>query len=103
MQVGALEVAMKRSQRTANESPRPADVTTTGNQERQAGLPSLDDSVIEFEKVARRAYERYEARGRQAGRDMEDWLEAERELRQSASSTDTRGGASDGSTARINQ
>ena len=31
--------------------------------------------------VARRAYQRFEERGYEHGRDMEDWLEAERELR----------------------
>jgi hypothetical protein len=33
------------------------------------------------ELVARRAYENWEARGRPAGTDREDWFEAERELR----------------------
>ena len=94
---------MNRSQKTATESPRPADITTTGDQQGATGLPNLDDSVMEFDQVAKRAYERYEARGREDGRDMDDWLEAERELRQSASSTDTRGRAADGSTARIKQ
>jgi len=30
--------------------------------------------------IAQRAYELYEQRGRQDGRDLEDWLKAEREL-----------------------
>ena len=30
--------------------------------------------------IARRAYERYEERGRQPGHDLDDWLEAEREI-----------------------
>jgi hypothetical protein len=94
---------MKRSQQTASDSPRPADVTTSGDQERAAELPRLDDQPIEFDRVAQRAYERYEARGRQDGGDMDDWLEAERELRQSASPGDTRGRASDGAAARIKQ
>lgn len=33
------------------------------------------------EQIARRAYEIYEQRGREDGRDMEDWLAAEGELR----------------------
>ena len=37
------------------------------------------------ERVARRAYERWELRGREDGRDQEDWFEAERELEQGAS------------------
>ena len=32
------------------------------------------------EEIARRAYEIFVARGQGAGRDMEDWLQAEREL-----------------------
>ena len=39
------------------------------------------------EKVRRRAYELYEQRGREHGRDVEDWLEAEAEL--SAMKTET--------------
>ena len=32
--------------------------------------------------IARRAYQLYEERGGEHGRDLEDWFEAERELRQ---------------------
>ena len=32
------------------------------------------------ELIAARAYARYEERGREQGHDLEDWLEAEREL-----------------------
>ncbi len=34
------------------------------------------------DEIARRAYQLYEARGGGHGRDVEDWLQAERELRQ---------------------
>jgi len=34
------------------------------------------------ERIARRAYERFEARGREHGHDQEDWFEAEREARE---------------------
>ena len=37
------------------------------------------ESVENF--VRRRAYELFESRGRQPGRDVEDWLEAEREVK----------------------
>jgi hypothetical protein len=37
-------------------------------------------SRIDPEAIARRAHELYERRGREHGRDREDWLEAEREL-----------------------
>jgi hypothetical protein len=36
---------------------------------------------IDSEQVARRAYERFEARGGEHGRDQEDWFGAEEELR----------------------
>lgn len=36
---------------------------------------------ITHEAIAQRAYEHFLARGRQHGRDMEDWLSAEKELR----------------------
>jgi hypothetical protein len=31
--------------------------------------------------IARRAYDRYVARGREHGHDLEDWIQAERELK----------------------
>jgi len=35
---------------------------------------------IPDEDIAKRAFEIYEARGRQTGHDVEDWLQAEQEL-----------------------
>ena len=35
---------------------------------------------IPDEDIAKRAFELYEARGRQNGHDVEDWLQAEQEL-----------------------
>ena len=43
---------------------------------KRKAAPSVADEVI-----ARRAFEFYCARGGEHGRDMEDWLQAERELR----------------------
>ena len=37
-------------------------------------------ATIDRERIANRAYERYMARGGVDGQDLEDWLEAEREL-----------------------
>lgn len=34
----------------------------------------------DHDDVARRAYRRYEARGHEHGRDVDDWLDAEREI-----------------------
>jgi hypothetical protein len=43
--------------------------------------PAVSDSDI-----SRRAYERFLDRGAEHGHDLDDWLEAERELRQSPTS-----------------
>ena len=37
-----------------------------------------------YERIAQRAYELYEQRGGQAGSELEDWLQAEREVRSTA-------------------
>jgi len=37
-------------------------------------------SAIDQDLVAQRAYERYQQRGSEHGRDQQDWFEAEREL-----------------------
>ena len=44
-------------------------------------------AVFDRERVASRAYELYIARGRQHGRALEDWLEAEQELLQASRRT----------------
>ena len=36
------------------------------------------------ERVARRAYERFQLRGSEHGHDQEDWFEAERELKEAS-------------------
>ena len=38
-------------------------------------------TVIQEEDIARRAFELYQARGCQNGYDLEDWLQAEQELK----------------------
>jgi len=43
----------------------------------QAGPPG---NVARDEEIKRRAYEIYLGRGEQPGRDLDDWLQAEREL-----------------------
>lgn len=44
-----------------------------------SGIPSRE--TITSDDVARRAYDLYLARGRADGHDVDDWLEAERELK----------------------
>jgi hypothetical protein len=62
-------------------SPRPADVSSAREQPRDESVrPRSTDTRPDADRIAQRAYERYEARGREDGRDQEDWFEAEREL-----------------------
>jgi hypothetical protein len=58
--------AEKRRQSTANEPTR---------------AQAREHRDLDSEQVARRAYERFEARGGEHGRDQEDWFSAEQELR----------------------
>ncbi len=41
---------------------------------------TLLEKILE-EKIRRRAYELYEARGCKSGKELEDWLQAEAEIR----------------------
>lgn len=41
---------------------------------------AFKQAAADHADIAQRAYELYEQRGRQDGRDLEDWLKAEREL-----------------------
>jgi hypothetical protein len=58
-----------------NESP-PAQATST---QAEKGEASVGTSTRD-EEISRRAYEIYLERGQQPGRDLDDWLQAEREL-----------------------
>ena len=61
---------------------RPAtkrEAATAGAQRQRKNAPSR--STVTDADIARRAYERYLARGGGPGHDVEDWLDAERELR----------------------
>lgn len=46
------------------------------------------DSERDRDEIARRAYRRYEERGRADGNDQADWYEAEREAREEARPAD---------------
>jgi hypothetical protein len=66
-------------------SPRSADVSSArARREERRTQPSFTESRSD-DRIAQRAYERYEARGREDGRDQEDWFEAERELQRVSS------------------
>jgi len=51
-------------------------------EEGTSGAEGTSSRVVEREDIARRAYERFEDRGREAGHDVEDWLQAENDLQQ---------------------
>ncbi|MCI0455274.1 MAG: DUF2934 domain-containing protein [Candidatus Dadabacteria bacterium] len=44
---------------------------------RRGGKPKLDDKAL-YEMIEKKAYELYEERGGEHGKEMDDWLEAER-------------------------
>jgi len=49
----------------------------------RAGESTVSELRLSHDEIARRAYEVYLARDAAPGRDLEDWLQAERELRSS--------------------
>lgn len=61
-------------------SRRHSDTAQQGRGPSQVSLGAPEPS-LGSDQVARRAYERFEARGGEHGRDLEDWFEAEREVR----------------------
>jgi hypothetical protein len=66
--------------------PEGAEVAATSQQEpgvQAQPANSLEHGADRGESIARRAYERFEMRGREHGRDQDDWLAAEEELNNS--------------------
>lgn len=43
-------------------------------------VPELEFVDVRIERIATRAYELYEARGGEHGQDLDDWLQAERQI-----------------------
>ena len=67
---------MARTNKPANgasDSPKPARMSKKGN--------GATDDIKSPDAVARRAYEIYQNRGGNDGADLDDWLEAERQLK----------------------
>ena len=62
-----------------NSKTKPADAAAAVSGSTRPG-PNGSAPVTDAD-VARRAYELYLARGREPGHDIEDWLQAERDLR----------------------
>ena len=58
------------------QTPRSKTMATADDRGREIVVPAVTDA-----DVARRAYDVYLARGQEDGHDVEDWLQAERELR----------------------
>jgi len=56
--------------------------TSKSSQKVEQASPAIQVSKADrdYERISRRAYELYEQRGRQEGRDLEDWLKAEQQL-----------------------
>jgi hypothetical protein len=57
------------NKRRSDEEATPGDETTSSR-------------IVEREDIARRAYERFEGRGKEPGHDVEDWLQAENDLQE---------------------
>jgi hypothetical protein len=63
-----------------------ADAVTTAADRSSKSLRNQSATMTDRD-IARRAYELYEKRGREHGYDLDDWLQAERELQDALSST----------------
>ena len=62
-------------------TPGSASISRVDQQDEQSGPPfQISKAGWDYERIARRAYELYEQRGRQEGRDVEDWAKAEQQL-----------------------
>jgi hypothetical protein len=72
---GRKEMSMS-SKPKRNESTGPQSISTPAA---EAGQASMGNTTHE-EEIKRRAYEIYLERGEQPGRELDDWLQAEREL-----------------------
>jgi hypothetical protein len=69
--------------RMAKAPRRRADLPVTTAADR-APKARVDATAISERDIARRAYDLYLARGREPGHQLDDWLQAERELRSSS-------------------
>lgn len=65
---------------TTAEPPESAS-PTRATQRNAAPLLGAGDPAITQDEIATRAYDRYVTRGREDGHDLDDWLNAERQLR----------------------
>ena len=64
------------------------EIAMTKNSNIKAEVTTSDDlSQEQVEKIRQRAFELYEARGREEGHDIDDWLQAEAEIEASRTRT----------------
>jgi Protein of unknown function (DUF2934) len=62
-------------------------VTTAVGPSSLRSLPQNTSATVAEHDIARRAYELFLARDREHGHDVDDWLQAERELQETVRST----------------
>jgi hypothetical protein len=62
-------------------APKPATQRPTETPMPRGSDAAGQSTSVDQDQVAKRAYERYLQRNGEHGRDQEDWLEAEREIR----------------------
>jgi len=70
---------MTNAGRASDESPDESQDIGSDGQLPSSDGPQTDTSQPDL--ISRRAYERFQLRGSEHGRDQDDWLEAERELK----------------------
>ena len=71
----------------AKSAKRKTDDTGVTKADRASRVLTQGGLSVSERDIARRAYDLYLARGRESGHEMEDWLQAERQLRVPVSST----------------
>jgi hypothetical protein len=54
--------------------------SSRGSEKTSHTVSAAKGAAIDQARIAQRAYELYEQRGRQEGQDLEDWLHAEQQL-----------------------
>jgi hypothetical protein len=77
------ETAQAERRSSQARKPTPSDRTSAQRESDEPEAPGTSTRgphESRFARIARRAHEIYEARGGQHGRDMDDWLQAEREI-----------------------
>jgi hypothetical protein len=79
---GAAGAALTETPREFDSRPRQGDpLEHQIVADRIATEPATQPIVAEDDAIAQRAYELYQARGGTHGADVDDWLQAEREIR----------------------